>query len=164
MLLDKNLDRPDERRSFEHGDLDVVTLGQFTFSRAVLRPGWRWSEDIKPIAGTGSCQLAHQGVVVSGRFHVQMDDGQARDLGPGDAHVVSPGHDAWVLGDEPCVIYDFAPSLGGARTAARPCGVTFHVDSDDALDHLVAAVQEHARGSHDHDVTRDHILSELTLA
>ncbi|MGA8679709.1 MAG: cupin domain-containing protein [Acidimicrobiales bacterium] len=165
MLLTKNLDTPDEKRSFVHGDLHAVTLGGVTFARAELRPGWRWSEDIKPLAGTDSCQAAHLAVIVSGRFHVQMDDGEEGDLGPGDAHVVGPGHDAWVVGDEPCVILDFAGSLQGeARVAACPCGVSFRIENDDALDHLVAAVQEHARGSHDHDATREHILAELTPA
>jgi hypothetical protein len=165
MLLAKNLGTPDEKRSFEHGDLQAVTLAGVTFSRAVLRPGWRWSEDVKPLVGAGSCQASHLAVVISGRFHVQMDDGDDQDLGPGDAHVAGPGHDAWVVGDEPCVILDFAGTLQtGARMAACPCGVSFRIQSDDALDHLIAAVQEHARGSHDHGVTREHILTELTSA
>jgi predicted small metal-binding protein len=165
MLLANNLDTPDEKRSFEHGDLQALTLGGVTFARAELRPGWRWSEDVKSIAGTDSCKASHQGIVLAGRFHVRMDDGEERDLGPGDAHVVSPGHDAWVVGDEPCVIVDFAGSSpAGARVAACPCGVSFRIEGDDALDHLVAAVQEHARGSHDHDATREHILAELKSA
>lgn len=155
---------PDEKRSFEHGDLKSVTLDKFTFSRAVLRPGWRWSDDVKPVVGTESCQASHIGVVLSGQFHIQMDDGQERDLGPGDAHVVGPGHDAWVEGDEPCVILDVAGWSQGARVGTCPCGVSFHIDGDHALDHLVAAIQEHARGSHDHDVSREHILAELSPA
>jgi hypothetical protein len=165
MLVVKNLDTPDEKRSFEHGDLHTVTLGGVTFSRAVFRPGWRWSEDVKPLVGTDSCQASHLAVVISGRFHVQMDNGDVADLGPGDAHVAGPGHDAWVVGEEPCVVVDFAGTLQtGARVAACPCGVSFRIESDDALDHLIAAVQEHARGSHDHSVTREHILTELTSA
>jgi hypothetical protein len=133
MLLAKNLGTPDEKRSFEHGDLQAVTLAGVTFSRAVLRPGWRWSEDVKPLLGAGSCQASHLAVVISGRFHVQMDDGDDQDLGPGDAHVAGPGHDAWVVGDEPCVILDFAGTLQtGARMAACPCGVSFRIQSDDA--------------------------------
>lgn len=165
MLLTKNLDTPDEKRSFVHGELQAVTLAGVTFARAVFRPGWRWSEDVKPVVGTDDCQATHLAIVASGRLHVQMADGVGRDLGPGDAHVVGPGHDAWVVGDEPCVMYDFAGTLdAGARVAACPCGVSFRIESDDALDHLVAAVQEHARSSHDHDVTREHILSELAPA
>lgn len=161
MLLVKNFDTPDEKRSFEHGDLQAVTLGGVTFSRAEFRPGWRWSQDVKPLVGTDSCQASHLAVVISGRFHVHMDNGDEQDLGPGDAHVAGPGHDAWVLGDEPCVILDFAGTLQkGGRVAACPCGVSFRIDSDGALDHLIAAVQEHARGSHDQNVTREHILTD----
>ena len=98
---------------------------------------------------------------------MKMDSGEERELAAGDAHVVGAGHDAWVVGDEPCVILDFAgtsqesgPHESG-RVAACPCGVSFHIETDDALDHLVAAVQEHASSSHDHHATREHILGEL---
>ncbi len=74
--------------SFDRGDVQSVTVGGVTFARAVLRPGWRWSVDMKPIAGTDSCQVAHVALVTSGAFHVQMDDGDELELGPGDAHVV----------------------------------------------------------------------------
>jgi len=162
MLLAKNLDNPDEKRSFEHGDIQAVALGGVTFSRAMFQPGWRWSEDVKPLVGTDSCQVTHLAVVVSGQLHVEMADGDERDLGPGDAHVVGPGHDAWVVGDETCVVFDFEGSpTTGACVVACPCGVSFRIESDDDLDHLIAAVQEHARGSHDHMVTREHILEEL---
>lgn len=165
MLQASNLDTPDEKRSFEHGDIHLVTLGGVTFSRAVFRPGWRWSGDVKPVVGTDSCHATHAAVVVSGRLQVQMDDGQERELGPGDAHVVGPHHDAWVLGDEPCVIVEVAGSpQDGARVAACPCGVSFRVENDNALDHLVAAVQEHARASHDHEVSRKDIVAELQPA
>jgi hypothetical protein len=163
MLLTKNLDSPDETRSFEQGELALVSLGGVTFARASFRPGWRWSKDMKPLLGTDSCQVAHQAVVVSGRLRVKMDTGEERELAAGDAHVVGPGHDAWVVGDEPCVILDFAATAppGSGRVAACPCGVSFHIESDDAIDHLVAAVQEHASGSHDHHVSREHVLGEL---
>jgi len=165
MLLARNLDTPDDERSFEHGDLQSVTLGGVTFARAQFRPGWSWSGDIKPIVGTESCQGTHLAIVMSGRFHVRMDDGEELELGPGDAHVVGAGHDAWVVGDEPCVIVDFAGSLqAGARMAACPCGVSFRVETEDSIDHLVAAVQEHARGSHDHEATAEQILAEVTSA
>lgn len=105
----KNLDTPDDKRSFEHGQIQLVNLPGFTFGRAVLSPGWRWSTDVKPLAGTDSCQATHAAVVISGHFHCRMDDGTELDLGPGDAHVVTAGHDAWVVGDEECTIIDFAP-------------------------------------------------------
>jgi hypothetical protein len=182
MLITKNLDAPDETRSFEHGELTSVSLGGVTFARAAFRPGWRRSTDIKPLVGTDSCQVSHQAIVISGCLMVKMDTGEERELAAGDAHVVGPGHCAWVVGDEPCVILDFTTesqkssgpmsqstsgSASGAsagvptHVAACPCGVTFQIESDEALDHLVAAVQEHALGSHDHQVTREHILGEL---
>jgi mannose-6-phosphate isomerase-like protein (cupin superfamily) len=106
----KNLDTPDEKRSFEHGDLHLVNMTGATIGRAVFRPGWRWSTDVKPIIGTDSCQGHHVSYVVSGRLRVRMDDGTELDLSPGDGHVVGPGHDAWVVGDEPCVTIDFIPA------------------------------------------------------
>jgi hypothetical protein len=162
----KNLDTPDEKRTFEHGDLNVVNLTGTTVVRAVFNPGWKWSTDVKPIVGTTSCQASHAGYVISGRLHVRMDDGQEYELGPGDAHIVSPGHDAWVVGDEPCIAVDFATTgspLSG-RVGRCPCGVEFRVASDDQLDHLVSAIQQHASGSHSHDVSREHILAELAAS
>jgi len=109
MTLDaKNLSTPDEKRSFEHGELALVHLDGATIGRATFRPGWRWSTDIRPAVGTDSCQVAHTGLILSGRLGVRMDDGREVEFGPGDAHVVGPGHDAWVVGDEPCVAIDVA--------------------------------------------------------
>lgn len=108
ILQGKNLGTPDETREFDKGKMDVVNLGEATVGRAVFEPGWKWSECVKPIAGTDSCQVSHLGYVVSGRMHVRMDDGSEIELGPGDAVVISAGHDAWILGDEPCVMLDFA--------------------------------------------------------
>ena len=113
-LSAKNLETPDDKHSFEHGTVDVVNLAGATIARATFRPGWRWSTDVKPLVGTASCQAPHTGVVLSGRFQVRMDDGAELVLGPGDAHVVPPGHDAWVVGDEECTILDF----GAPETAS----------------------------------------------
>jgi quercetin dioxygenase-like cupin family protein len=104
----KNLDQPDETRTFENGKAQVVTLGDFSASRLVFEPGWRWSENVKPIAGTDSCQVLHTGYHVSGRLHVRLDDGTEEEFGPGDAYVIPPGHDAWVVGDEPVVSVDMS--------------------------------------------------------
>lgn len=109
-LAAKNIDRPDEQRSFERGQVRLVTLPGATIERAEFSPGWRWTTEMKPHAGTDSCQMHHIAYVISGRFRVRMDDGRELDLGPGDAHVVGPGHDAWVVGDEPCVMIDFIPA------------------------------------------------------
>ncbi len=116
----KSLDAPDEVRSFEKGRMDVVTLGDdVVVGRAVFEPGWKWSECVKPIAGTDSCQVAHVGYVVSGRMKVAMDDGTEREFGPGDAGTIPPGHDAWIEGDEPCVWLDFAGAEQYAKGASR---------------------------------------------
>jgi mannose-6-phosphate isomerase-like protein (cupin superfamily) len=104
-----NLDTQGEKIAFDHGQLNAVTLDGTMIARAVLNPGWRWSTDVKPGSGTESCQARHAGVVLSGRLHVRMDNGTEADLGPGDAHVVPPGHDAWVVGDEQCLIIDIGP-------------------------------------------------------
>jgi Cupin domain len=115
MLESKNIDTPDEKVSTDHGEMQIVNLPGFTLVRATFRPGWSWSADVRPKAGTDSCQVAHAGVVLAGHFAVRTEDGEENVLGPGDAHVVSPGHDAWVVGDEPCVILDV--SLSGEASA-----------------------------------------------
>ena len=81
MLLAKNLDTPDEKRSFEHGELQAVTLRGSRFLGGVPS-GWRWSEDVKPLAGTESCQVTISQSSSRASFHVQMADGDERDLGP----------------------------------------------------------------------------------
>jgi quercetin dioxygenase-like cupin family protein len=98
-----------ELRPFKDGkgQLEVVTTDQGAVGRATFEPGWRWSEHVKPIAGTDSCEAAHTGYVISGRMTVQMNDGTTEDYGPGDFMVCPPGHDAWIVGDEPCVVIDW---------------------------------------------------------
>ncbi|MFJ5232504.1 cupin domain-containing protein [Kitasatospora sp. NPDC088391] len=104
-----SLDQPEEVRPFEGGtgQLALVNLAGGGIGRAVFEPGWRWSEHVKPIAGTDSCLASHVGYVISGRLRVEMDDGQAEEFGAGDFMVCPPGHDAWVLGDVPCVMLDW---------------------------------------------------------
>lgn len=112
----KNLDTPDETRPFvAKGKADVVKLDGVVVGRAVFEPGWKWSQHVKPIAGTPSCQAAHTGYVLSGRMKIVMDDGKQAEVGPGDAVVVAPGHDAWVVGNEPCVMLDFSGMAQFAR-------------------------------------------------
>jgi hypothetical protein len=98
---------PDETRRPDKTQVDVVKMGANTAARLTLEPGWKWSECIKPIAGTDSCQVRHVGVVQSGRMHVIHDDGTEGEIGPGEAYVIEPGHDAWVVGDEPMVGFEF---------------------------------------------------------
>ena len=102
----KNLDHPDETRDFGEGHMQIATVTDFKVARLLLQPGWKWSEHVKPLAQTDSCQVRHTGYVVSGRMKVVMDDRSEADLGPGDAYVIEPGHDAWIVGDEPFVGVD----------------------------------------------------------
>ena len=108
----KSLDNPDETRDFKQGKLQTATLGDFKVARAILQPGWKWSEHVKPLAQTDSCQVRHTGYVVSGQLKVVMDDDRSEvDLGPGDAYVIEPGHDGWVVGDEPYVSVDVSTEM-----------------------------------------------------
>jgi hypothetical protein len=103
----QNIDSPHESRPFRaHGHMDVVTLGDFTLGKGTFEPGWRWSDDVKPIAGTESCEVLHTGICLSGRMTVRMNDGTEATVGPGDVVRIEPGHDAWVVGDEACVLLD----------------------------------------------------------
>ncbi|MCA2209193.1 cupin domain-containing protein [Nocardia rosealba] len=108
-LIRMNFDAPEETRPFEQnkGRLDLVNTEAGPVGRAVFEPGWRWSDHVKPIAGTDSCQAPHIGYCLSGRIVVAMDDGEQQEFGPGDVMVIPPGHDAWVVGDEPCVMLDW---------------------------------------------------------
>lgn len=115
-LQAKSFARPDETRPFVgHGKMDLVQLNAGSVGKAIFEPGWRWSQDVKPIAKTESCQAHHLGYVLSGRLHIRMEDGSEIDVGPGDVLEVDPGHDAWVVGNEPCVMLEFA----GAATYAK---------------------------------------------
>jgi quercetin dioxygenase-like cupin family protein len=103
----RRFESPDEVRTFEHGSFEVVRLGDLVLGRARYEPGWRWSEHVAPVAGTPSCQVAHLGMVVSGRAMVRMDDGTEFELRAGDLFAVAPGHDSWVVGEEPYVSLHF---------------------------------------------------------
>jgi quercetin dioxygenase-like cupin family protein len=108
-LIRKSLDTPEETRPFEGGmgQVELVNLEGGAVGRGTFQPGWRWSEHVKPIAKTDSCRAAHVGYVVSGRMKVVMDDGEEMEFGPGDFAVMDPGHDAWVIGNEPCIVIDW---------------------------------------------------------
>ena len=103
----KSMDAPDETRTPDKTTMSVVYVGSATVARLQAEPGWRWSECIKPVVGGDSCQAAHLGYVVSGQIHIASTDGTELDLGPGDAYRIDPGHDAWVLGDQPFVALEF---------------------------------------------------------
>jgi hypothetical protein len=98
---------PDDLRTFDRGRVDVVKIGTATINRNTFEPGWRWSESVGPIAGTGSCQAHHVGVILSGRLGVETEDGHRAEIGPGEAYEIEPGHDGFVVGDEPVISIEF---------------------------------------------------------
>jgi len=108
-MIRMSLDAPEETRPFADGKgkLELVNIEAGPVGRATFEPGWKWSLHVKPIARTDSCQAAHLGYYVSGRMRVRMDDGEEAEFGPGDFAVIPPGHDAWIVGDDPCVVIDW---------------------------------------------------------
>jgi class 3 adenylate cyclase len=112
----RNLSDPDETLSLEKGSASTVRLGEMVVGRLVLEPGWRWSEHVRPTAGTTSCQFHHVGLALSGAMDGRMDDGTEFEVRPGDIFDVPPGHDNWVVGDEPLV----AVLWGGWRGWGKP--------------------------------------------
>ena len=112
----KNFDRPEEIREVPKARIEVVNLGDIQAMRGTFEPGWKWSECVKPIVGTDSCEVAHLGYVLSGTMVVRMDDGAQHSFSAGDAVSISPGHDAWIPGSENCVMLDFQ----GAANYAKP--------------------------------------------
>ena len=115
-LLRKRLDTPDEIRSFPHGRVEIFEIGDNVVGRTVYEPGWRWSVDVKGIAGTDLCMYHHLGYCLVGLLHVVLEDGTSLEIGAEEAFEIPPGHDAWVIGDEPWITVDFA----GMRSFARP--------------------------------------------
>jgi hypothetical protein len=103
----RDFDAPDETRTPAKTRVDVVRMAGTTAARFTFEPGWRWSECVKPVAGTDSCQARHVGAVHAGRLRVRHEDGTETEVGPGQAYVIEPGHDAWVVGDEAFVGYEF---------------------------------------------------------
>ncbi len=110
-----SFEKPDETRTFSHGKVDVITLNGHTVGRAEFEPGWKWSECVKPIAGTDSCQALHVGFSLAGRMHIVHNDGTESDAEAGDVYVIEPGHDAWVVGDETFVGLEFQSAATYAK-------------------------------------------------
>ncbi len=124
-LISKRFESPDETVSLPNFSGNIVILGETYVAKHVFQPGWRWSKDIKPVVGTASCQFHHIGVALSGRMHVIMDGGAERTLAAGDAFDIPPGHDAYIVGDEPFVTIEFRggadfarPNISGERVLA----------------------------------------------
>jgi len=118
-LEKKSLNSPDEIRIFPKGKVEIVTIGGVTFGRGTFEPGWKWSESLKPIVKTKSCKAPHTQYHVAGRLRVRMDDGTEEEFCPGDVSVLSSGHDAWVVGDEPVVVIDITGMTHYAEKAKK---------------------------------------------
>jgi len=114
-LQSKHFDEPDDLVTLPLLMSQVVVLGEVYVARTIHEPGWRWSEHVKPVVGTPSCLHHHKGVVLSGQMEVETDGGAGRRIGPGEALEVPPGHDAWVVGDEPLVTLEFTGVRGWAK-------------------------------------------------
>ena len=124
----KTVSQPDEARTFDKGQVDLVTLGGVTIGRATLQPGWKWSTCVKPLVKTRSCQASHLQYQVSGRLCVVMDDGSKQEFGPGDVALIPPGHDAWVVGNDPVVAIDISGMANYAKPASHPAGPDHFTD------------------------------------
>jgi hypothetical protein len=111
----KSFQSPDETRTFPHGQAEILKIGDAEVGRLIFQPGWRWSNDVKPIAGTESCEAPHFQYHVSGRLAIRMDDGTEFIAGPGDVTSLPKGHDAWVVGDESVVVIDWYGASNYAR-------------------------------------------------
>jgi len=115
-FLIKRFEQPDEVRTFTKGRFEIVKVGSMTIGRASYEPGWKWSEHVGPtMGGVTSCSVEHVGLVISGSAACQMDDGRYYEMKPGDLFYIGPGHDSWVVGDEPYVSLHFL----GAEHYAR---------------------------------------------
>ena len=106
----------DEVREFPNGRAEILRVGGSDIGRLVFQPGWRWSNDVKPIAGTEWCQAPHFGYMISGSLHIKMQDGSEFDLTPGTVYTLPSGHDAWVVGDEAAVVVDFQGMIDYAKS------------------------------------------------
>jgi quercetin dioxygenase-like cupin family protein len=103
----RRFESPDEVREFELGRFEIVRIHGMTIGRATYQPGWKWSEHVGATLSQRSCQVEHVGMVVSGRATAAMDNGKVIEMRPGDIFYVPPGHDSWVVGDEPYVSLHF---------------------------------------------------------
>jgi quercetin dioxygenase-like cupin family protein len=103
----KTFATPDETRGFEKGKVDLLNIGGSAIGRLTLEPGWRWSQHVKPVAGTEWCEAPHFQYHVAGRLRVKMTDGAEFEVGPGEVTALPSGHDAWVVGNEPVVLVDW---------------------------------------------------------
>jgi hypothetical protein len=111
----KSFETPDETRNFEFGAARLLKIGGAEIAMLTLQPGWRWSDHVKPIAGTELCEAPHFQYHVHGTLHIVMGDGTELDARPGDVTALPQGHDAWVVGNEPVVVVDWYGASNYAR-------------------------------------------------
>ena len=111
----KRFDNPDEVRAFEKGRFEILRIGGMTIGRATYEPGWKWSVHVGAALGKSSCDVEHVGIVISGRATAAMDDGLIKEMKAGDVFYIAPGHDSWVVGDEPYVSLHFLGASDYAR-------------------------------------------------
>jgi hypothetical protein len=114
-LSKKSFSKPDTVLPSGRGRVDVANIGDHPLWRITYEPGWRWTTDVRPLAGTERCGVHHIGAVISGRLGVELEDGSTLELGPGDAFEIPPGHEGWVIGDEPWVAIDVGRALDADR-------------------------------------------------
>ena len=118
-LQAKSFDRPDEVRTFDKGKLELLNIDGRTVGRATLQPGWKWSESVKPLVKTKSCEAPHFQYHVSGVLRVKTDSGEEKDFKAGDVSMLGAGHDAWVVGNEPAVVVDFQGMVDYAKASRK---------------------------------------------
>lgn len=137
----RQLDNPDETISFPHGENQVVRLGELVVGRDVHQPGWHWAEHVQPIVGTEWCEFTHRGIVASGQMGVRMNDGEELVIGPNSVFDIPPGHDGWVVGDEPLVTLDWAGVEGWASPPVEGERIVTTILFTDIVDSTVRARQ-----------------------
>jgi class 3 adenylate cyclase len=136
-ILVKRFDEPDEVVTVPRQTSQVVTLGETYVAWSIAQPGWNWSTDVKPLVGTSSCHVHHRGVMLSGQLRIRTDEGVERTIGPRDAFEIQPGHDGWVVGEEPCVFIEFhgVRDWGKPRLGARVLTTLLFTDVVDSTLH-----------------------------
>ena len=125
-LQAKSFAQPDDVRAMPKARIETVTLDESTVGHCSFAPGWRWSTDLLPVVGTPSCLIRHLGYVISGSLRVEMDSGETLDIGPNTVFEIPPGHDKWVLGDEPWTVVEWGAS-------SRAMAVALHESAERSL-------------------------------
>jgi quercetin dioxygenase-like cupin family protein len=116
-LQAKVFDTEGDPHAFSNGLAQILKLGEATVARAVYEPGWRWTTDMREVTGNQTCQLHHLAYAISGELHVLTDEGRTLEVKPGSVYEIPPGHDAWVVGDEPVVVVDWYGATNYAKAS-----------------------------------------------